>query len=139
MSSEQQNVAILTELYRRWHETRGRSVNDWFAIIDDRIQFGSLPRGAQPAIAFATDYDRKETLRSYFTALTDGWSMNHYTVDEFIAQGDAVVMRGRMAWTNKATGKRFDSPKLDFWRFRDGKAIEFYEYFDTAAATAAAV
>ncbi|MHC2867436.1 ketosteroid isomerase-like protein [Bradyrhizobium diazoefficiens] len=31
-----------------------------------------------------------------------------------------------------------ETPKLDFWRFKDGKAIEFYEYFDTACVVAAA-
>jgi ketosteroid isomerase-like protein len=31
-----------------------------------------------------------------------------------------------------------ETPKIDFWRFKDGKAIEFYEYFDTACVAAAA-
>jgi len=31
-----------------------------------------------------------------------------------------------------------ETPKVDFWRFRDGKAVEFYEYFDTACVAAAA-
>jgi hypothetical protein len=30
------------------------------------------------------------------------------------------------------------STNPDCWRFRDGKAVEFYEMFDTAAAFAAA-
>jgi ketosteroid isomerase-like protein len=64
--------------------------------------------------------------------------MIYYKVDEFIADGDAVVARGSCAWTNKRTGKRAETPKVDFWRFKDGKAVEFYEYFDTAAAAAAA-
>jgi ketosteroid isomerase-like protein len=24
-------------------------------------------------------------------------------------------------------------PKADFWRFRDGKVVEFHEFYDTAA------
>jgi ketosteroid isomerase-like protein len=31
-----------------------------------------------------------------------------------------------------------DTPKIDFWRFRDGKVVEFYEYYDTARVFAAA-
>ena len=27
-------------------------------------------------------------------ALLSGWTMDHYTVQEFIAQGEAAVMRG---------------------------------------------
>ena len=31
-----------------------------------------------------------------------------------------------------------DTPKADFWTFRDGKIVEFYELYDTAALLAAA-
>jgi uncharacterized protein len=59
-------------------------------------------------------------------------------MNEFVADGDVVVVRGSCAWRHKRTGKEVDSPKIDFWRFRDGKAIEYYEYFDTARAFEAA-
>ena len=64
--------------------------------------------------------------------------MVHYTIDEYVAQGDAVVARGSTAWTNKKTGKPAETPKVDFWRFKDGKAVEFYEYFDYGRVAAAA-
>ena len=31
-----------------------------------------------------------------------------------------------------------DTPKVDFWRFKDGKAVEFYDYYATARVFAAA-
>jgi ketosteroid isomerase-like protein len=31
-----------------------------------------------------------------------------------------------------------DSPKIDIWRFRDGKAVAFEEFYDTARVFAAA-
>ena len=77
-------------------------------------------------------------MKAYFDGLLTDWTMVHYTVDEYIAQGDTVVARGACAWTNKTTGKIAETPKVDFWRFRDGKAVEFYEYFDTACVAAAA-
>jgi uncharacterized protein len=48
-----------------------------------------------------------------------------------------VVMIGHCAWRNKATGKVVSTPKADSWRFANGKAVEFYEYFDTAQVHAA--
>jgi predicted SnoaL-like aldol condensation-catalyzing enzyme len=89
-------------------------------------------------VAFATEYNDATKLREYFDGLLSDWAMNHYTINEFVAQGDAVVARGSCAWTNKRTGKVAETPKLDFWRFKDGKAIEFYEYFDTACVMSAA-
>jgi hypothetical protein len=137
MSNEAANVEILKDAYRQWHETRGESVEHFLSIADPQISFGSVPRGAAP-LHFAKQYDNRETLQGYFDGLLADWAMEYYTIDEYIAQGDAVVARGTCAWTNKKTGKRAETPKVDFWRFRNGKAIEFYEYFDTACAAAAA-
>lgn len=137
MSSEADNVEILKEAYRLWHETRGGSVDQFIGITDADISFGSLARGAAP-MQFAAQYDNREVMRGYFKGLLDEWSMNFYDVRHYIAQGDMVVMQGVCSWTNKATGKTCETPKVDIWRFRDGKAVEFYEMFDTAAAFAAA-
>jgi ketosteroid isomerase-like protein len=137
MSSEA-NVQLLKEAYRRWSDTKGGSVDYWFdSVVAPQISFGSIPRGAEP-LEFARQYHDSAELRGYFDGLLSDWSMQHYTMNEYIAQGDAVVARGSCAWTNKKTGKLAETPKLDFWRFKDGKAIEFYEYFDTACVVAAA-
>ena len=52
--------------------------------------------------------------------------------------GDRVVMYGTTAWRHTGTGKSFETRKVDLWRFRDGKAVEFCEFFDTATVQAAA-
>jgi ketosteroid isomerase-like protein len=132
-----QNVEILKDAYARWHDSKGGSVDHWMALVSDDIQFGSLAQGA-PDMLFARAYDNREALRGYFEGLCSEWEMIHYTVDEFVADGDAVFMRGSCAWRNKKTGKAVDTPKIDFWRFRDGKVVEFYEYYDTARVFAAA-
>jgi hypothetical protein len=138
MSSESANVQLLKEAYRRWNDSKGDSVDYWFDnVMAPKISFGSIPRGASP-LAYATQYQDSAQLRTYFDGLLSDWSMQHYTMDEYVAQGDAVVARGSCAWTCKRTGKLAETPKLDFWRFKDGKAIEFYEYFDTACVVAAA-
>ena len=138
MPTEAANVQILKEAYRRWHDSKGASVDCWFdSVVAKNISFGSVPRGAAP-LNFATQYNNDVELRAYFDGLLSEWNMKHYTVDEYVAQGDVVVARGSCAWTHKKTGKLAETPKIDYWRFKDGKAVEFYEYFDTAAAAAAA-
>ena len=137
MSNEAANVAILKDAYRQWHETRGGSLKHFLGFVDPEISFGSVPRGAAP-LTFAKQYDNREAMLGYFDRLLADWAMVHYAIDEYIAQGDAVFARGSCAWTNKKTGKTAETPKVDFWRFRNGKAVEFYEYFDTACVVAAA-
>lgn len=134
MGNETENVALLREAYALWNESKGGSVDHWMGLLADNISFGSLAGGSIEALPFATFYDRRNELRRYFDGLLRDWEMIHFATQEFVAQGDAVVMRGAMAWRNRRTGKTFASPKLDFWRFRNGKAVEFFEYYDTAGA-----
>ena len=137
MSDAAANKAILEQVYRRWHETRGGSLNEFFEIFADEILWGSLAHGAAP-VAFTAQARGKSEVRGYFNGLLEGWHMVYYRVHHFIAEGERVVMVGATAWTNKATGKTCDTPKVDIWRFQNGRAIEFFEFYDTAGLLAAA-
>src|SRR5262249_20759626 len=136
---EERNVAVLTEAYRRWSESRGGSVDHWMSICADDIRFGSLIQGAAPGVAYMNEYKARDELADYFEGLARDWQMIEYRVDHLVAQGDRVVMLGHCAWRNKHTGKLVSTPKAASWRFADGKAIEYYEYFDTAQVHAAVV
>ncbi len=138
MQNESDNVAALREAYAVWNESKGNSVEHWMGLMADNVSFGSLAGGAIDALPFATFYDRRTDLRRYFERLLGDWEMIYFTSQEFVAQGDAVVMRGATAWRHRRSSKTFATPKIDFWRFRNGKAIEFFEYFDTAGALEAA-
>ena len=39
MSDEANNGAVLAEAYRRWHDSRGQSVDHWMSICADDIAF----------------------------------------------------------------------------------------------------
>jgi ketosteroid isomerase-like protein len=123
MSDEAKNVAILTEAYRRWSESKGASGDHWISICNENIRFGSI---AEPltTVAYMASYRSRDELGQYFAGLVRDWEMLEYRVDHFVAQGDRVVMLGHC--------KVVSTPKVDSWRFVDGKAVEFYEYFDTA-------
>jgi ketosteroid isomerase-like protein len=137
MSDESNNVAVLTEAYRRWRDSRGSSVDHWMSICDENIAFGSLIQGAAPKLAYMTEYNARAELGRYFEGLARDWEMIEYKVEQFVAQKDRVVMLGHCSWRNKHTGKVVTTPKADSWRFANGKAVEFYEYFDTAQVHAA--
>ena len=76
----------------------------------------------------------KEEVKHYFSQLTREWEMIHYTIDEYIAQGERVVALGNCSFRHKQTGKVLDTPKADFHKFRAGKICEFFEFYDTAQA-----
>jgi ketosteroid isomerase-like protein len=136
MSDEASNVATLKEAYRVWRETKGGSVDHWMGICDENIQFGSIVQGA-PRVAYMTEYKARDELAQYFEGLKRDWEMLEFKTDHFVAQGDRVVMLGSCSWRAKRTGKVVSTPKADSWRFENGKAVEYYEYFDTAQVHAA--
>ena len=136
MSDEAANVAVLKDAYRRWHDSRGGSVDHWMSICDENIKFGSLAQGAT-GVEYLTAYNARDELKKYFNGLLRDWEMTEYRPDEFVAQGDRVVMIGHCSWRARASGKVVTTPKADVWRFANGKAVEFYEFFDTAQVVAA--
>jgi len=136
MSDEASNIATLKEAYRMWRETKGGSVDHWMGICDENIQLGSIAQG-QPRVAYMTEYKARDELAQYFEGLKRDWEMIEFKTDHFVAQGDRVVMLGSCSWRAKRTGKVVSTPKADSWRFANGKAVEYYEYFDTAQVHAA--
>ena len=136
MSEEERNVALLKQAYKSWSETLGASADEWMKICSDKIQFGSLaqaPAGAH----YLTEYGSRYALKGYFTGLERDWQMIEYATEHFVAQDDRVVMLGRCGWRYKKTGKVVWTKKVDSWRFADGKAVEYFEYYDTAQVLAA--
>ena len=137
MSREERHVSLLKAAYKKWHETKAGSVEHWLELMTDDIQFRSLGSGA-PKVEFTRTSTCKEEVKGYFSQLTSEWEMIHYTIDEYIAQGDRVVALGRCGFRNKRTGKVLETPKADFHRFRNGKMCEFFEFYDTAQLIAKA-
>ena len=129
---ENPNVAILRYCYTRWHETRGGSVDAWMNIFDEPLELRSMADGRLGA-EFTAACCCKEDLGRYLSGLTGGWDMEYYRIDEYITKGETVIALGSTAWTNKATGKRAETLKADVWKFRDGKAVSFLEFYDSAA------
>ena len=126
------NVAILRDCYTHWHETRGGSVDKWMGIAEEEFTLRSMADG-RPGAEFTAACGCKDDLGRYLSGLTGGWEMEYYRIDEYIAQGDTVIAIGSTAWTNNATGKRAETLKADVWKFRDGKAISFLEFYDSCA------
>ena len=134
MSDEARNVEQLRKAYGVWSNTRGASSDHWLEICAENIAFGSLANGP-PGSAYLTAYQARDELKGYFAGLARDWEMMEYEVDHFVAQGDRVVMLGR--WKYRKTGKVVWTQKADSWRFDGDKAVEFFEFYDTAQVLAA--
>lgn len=130
------NVAKLRRAYKLWSDTRGGSAQTWLDMMADGVALRSLPAGAAE-MEYTKAKSGKSDAEQYFAGLAAAWEMVHFTAKEFIAQGDRVAVLSDCAYRFKATGKVAASPKADFFRFRDGSIVEFFEFFDTASVFAA--
>lgn len=131
MNTVAENTERLRIAYQHWGESKGGSVDHWMNLMADDVDFRSLAGGSE-GMEFTNTCCSKDEVKGYFDGLVTEWEMIHYTVDDFIAERDRVVMLGSCAWKNRNTEKSIDTPKADFFRFKDGKIIEFFEFYDTA-------
>lgn len=131
------NVERLRAAYQRWDEVKGSDASCWTDLADDTLCLGSIGDG-RPGIEFSSSCGSKAEAARYFDRLNQDWEMVFARADDFVAEGDRVVVLGACAWRNRTTGQVAETPKIDIWIFRDGRAVSFYELFDTARVQVAA-
>lgn len=73
----------------------------------------------------------------FFSLVADAQDVLQFEPQEFIAQGDKVVVLGHYSWRAKATGKEYNSDFAHVVTIKGGKITSFREYMDTAAASRA--
>ena len=127
----------LQDAYRNWRESKGANVNQVLDLFDEQVEMHSV---LAPAVhhELARVQRSREDARNYFKALLDDWEMIDFPQKKIVADGDTVVWIGRCSWRNKHDGKVIDTPKIDVWTFHDGKAVRFFEMFDSLGFAKAA-
>ena len=74
-----------------------------------------------------------EVRRNVFDPLDrDWWDEFVVTPEEFVEDGDTVVVLGTYRGVARGTGRRLDVPFVHVWTFADGLAVRFRQFLDTA-------
>jgi uncharacterized protein len=73
-----------------------------------------------------------DVVNGVFMRLATEWDGYRVTPDRFVDGGDQIVALGRYGGTFKETGKALDCDFARYWEFRDGKAVRFHQYTDSA-------
>jgi ketosteroid isomerase-like protein len=136
--SEEQLVALIKGIYKRWSETKGGNVDEILNTLADDVVWRSIANGLH-GLNFAKEPLTKPNVRGYFESLGKDWELVFFDVERIIAQNNTVVVVAECSFRHRRTGKSFMSPKVDIWDFRRGKVVGFFEYFDTASAIRSAL
>jgi ketosteroid isomerase-like protein len=127
----------LKSAYDNWRRTKGGNLDEVLNLFDDRIEMHSV---LEPGVKheLARVQTSREDTKAYFRELLDNWEMIDFPTEKVLADGDTVVWIGRCHWRNRKDGNVLDTPKIDVWTFRNGKAVRFFEMFDTLGFARAA-
>ena len=83
--------------------------------------------GANPRLAAATFVGRA-AVRRFFERILERLAITAFDADQFVAEGDTVVIFGGEAGTVRATGQPFRNAWAQKYVVRDGLIVEMAEY-----------
>ena len=97
-------AARLRHAYALWTESGGTRSDQWIELLGDAIEMRSVLSPDLPDDLAAHRRNLSGALE-YFQTVARDWEMLDFTVERFVDGGDDVVMVGRCAWRNRATGR----------------------------------
>lgn len=125
------NIRIVQDCYKKFGEgdVTGILANcsesiDWQTPEIENAPFGGRRNGLDAVGKFFAQLDASE-------------EVTKFEPQEFIAQGDRVVVRGTYAATVRETGRSYETDWVHLFTLRDGKIMSFHEFFDNALASRA--
>ena len=83
--------------------------------------------GANPRLS-AAEFSGHAAVRRFFARILERLEMTEFNTDEFVAEGETVVIFGSEAGTVRATGQPFRNVWSQKYLIRDGLIMEMAEY-----------
>jgi len=120
----QSNVEAIQALYRAFLK---RELMTILSLVDSGIEIRQ-----SEAVPWGGTYKGLGGLKEFFGKLLENVD-SKVEFTEWIESGDSVVAIGRSRGTVLANGNTFDIAIVHVWHLRNGKAILFEPYIDTAA------
>lgn len=128
---EQENIKIVQQAYQNF---KTGNIPALLNMVSERVEW-RLPEIDN--VPFAGRRRGRDQVAQFFSLVAEAQEVQQFEPQEFIAQGDKVVVLGHYAWRVKKTGRTFKSDWAHVFTVRDGAVVGFHEYTDTAASAAA--
>ncbi|RYG24005.1 MAG: hypothetical protein EON93_23420 [Burkholderiales bacterium] len=124
------NAERVRQAYARWAESKGGDADGLLDLLDDNVAMRTA-LSASEQHPLAEPRMGKQFARDYLESLALSLTMIDYPTEDVIDGGDTVVWIGACHWRDRKSGREARTPKVDIWRFRNGKAVDVLEMFDT--------
>jgi ketosteroid isomerase-like protein len=123
----EENKRIVEQAYNNFKSGNIEALLD---LMADDITW-TLPE--MEGVPFAGKRTGRNAVAQFFSLVGTSQESVRFEPRDLIAEGDKVVALGSYDWRVKANGREFSGDWVHVWTIRDGKAVEFHEYTDTAA------
>jgi len=125
--SEQQNVKSVQEAYAAFGQG---DIPTALSYLSNDIVW-EVP--GPDVLPWAGVHKGQEAVTSFFQTLGANAGTEHFQPEEFIAQGEMVVVLGHEKGTSPSTGRKYTNRWAHIFTMRNGKVSRFREYQDTFA------
>ena len=115
---------------RHCYEAYGR--HDVRPFLDSLAADASYVSAARSDdFGFAAPASGRDAVAATLTRIAADFELMSYDVDAVIGDGDSVAGLCRVAHRHRASGRVARTAKVDLFRMREGRVMQFYEFFDT--------
>ncbi len=125
--SKENNIELARAFYEAFEEDNLDAALD---LLDEDIVWEFQ---GPKAIPYTGIFRGKEQVAGFFKAISEYVEAEEFNVEEFLAEGDNVVVLGDERMRVKSTGQTFSMGWADIFTFKDGRLVRFREYTDTGA------
>lgn len=125
---------LMDMVQQAYQSVKAGDVQSLLNLLAEDVQW-QLPE--MENVPFAGTWHGREQVGQFFSTVVQTQDVIEFELEEFIAQGDKVVVLGRFSQRVKSTDRISASAWAHVWTVKDGKVIHFREYVDTAAVSRA--
>jgi hypothetical protein len=129
--NEQANIDLVKQCYDAYQQG---DIQRLLGCLADDIDW-DLP--VIEAVPISGKRKGRDKVAEFFQTLAQTQEPRQFQPQEFIAQGDRVVVTGHYEWTVKATGIDYGCDWTHIFTVANGKIAKFKEYTDTHQAALA--
>ena len=130
--SEQENIQLTQQIFTAFQEG---DVPFLLNILAEDVEW--YVAGAREHIPLAGTYHGRKQVAQVFQTVGKFLQLQQFQPQEFVAQGDRVVVFGHALGCIQPTNHTVEYDWVHLYTLYDGKLKKFSEYLDTAAIAAA--
>lgn len=131
LMNEQENTHLVQQFYQ------SQKTGDMESLLNSMARDIQWVVPEMENVPFAGTWQGREGVRKFFSIVSEVQDVVEFASEEYIAQGNKVVVLGRFTMRIKATGRNVSSTWAHVWTLENGQIIRFYEYVDTAVVSSA--